>query len=272
MSAPAISVVLPAYNCDQFIQQAINSILDQQFTDYELIIINDGSTDLTHNLIRLYRDERIVYINNTTNQGLIACLNQAINQARGKYTARMDADDICSPDRLGAQYFYMEAHPHIAVVASFINFINQDGQPAGSWPTDRLAASAPAIRAIMPRENCIAHPSVMMRTHIARRYRYATYQPHTEDYDLWLRLLADGYTIAKQPLELLYYRVHEQSVTKTRLQKRNPFFKQFHCKRRFLWHRLKKFSFGRFEAKVGYHCLHNLAHGIAKEIKKLVVK
>lgn len=94
-----VSVVLPAYNAELYLKEAIDSVLSQTFTDFELIILNDGSIDRTEEIILSYNDSRIVYVKNEKNLGLIGTLNKGINLAKGKYIARMDADDICLPER-----------------------------------------------------------------------------------------------------------------------------------------------------------------------------
>src|SRR5450432_2078787 len=95
MNPPEISVILPAYNTEAYLGKAIQSLLDQSFRDFELLIINDGSTDKTEDIIRSFSDPRIVYIKNEQNYGLIDTLNKGIDISRGKYIARMDGDDIC---------------------------------------------------------------------------------------------------------------------------------------------------------------------------------
>jgi glycosyltransferase involved in cell wall biosynthesis len=101
MIVPAVSVILPAYNCEKYIAQAIESVLQQTFTDLELIIINDGSIDKTESIILSFSDPRIIYLKNEINRGLIFTLNKAIEIAQGNYIARMDADDISLPARIG---------------------------------------------------------------------------------------------------------------------------------------------------------------------------
>ncbi|HTF03031.1 MAG TPA: glycosyltransferase family 2 protein, partial [Bacteroidia bacterium] len=107
MTAPTVSVVLPAYQAEKHLAEAVQSILDQTFTDFELLIINDGSTDRTAEIIQSFEDKRIVHIRHAENQKLIASLNEGIAQARGKYIARMDADDISHHTRLQKQVEFL---------------------------------------------------------------------------------------------------------------------------------------------------------------------
>src|SRR5262245_7986035 len=131
MNAPAISVILPAYNCEKFIGKAIQSVLQQTFSDFELIIINDGSTDNTETRIEEFNDPRVVYHKNPGNKGLIFTLNKAIELSQGRYIARMDADDSCLPERLAKQKDFLDHHENIAVTATTIDFINEKEEKKG---------------------------------------------------------------------------------------------------------------------------------------------
>src|SRR5690606_1184748 len=111
-------IILPAYNAEKYLAEAIESILNQSFKDFEFIIINDGSKDRTEDVILSYNDPRIVYLNNEANLGLIDKLNKGFNIARGKYIARMDADDISSPERLYIQYQFLENNPDYVICSS----------------------------------------------------------------------------------------------------------------------------------------------------------
>lgn len=210
---PLVSVLLPVHNAAAYIKPAIESILKQSFSGFELLIINDGSTDNSAELIYSFNDPRIIYINNERNLGLIASLNKGIHLAKGKYIARMDADDLSLPGRFQLQVTKMESDSGIAVLASFVDFINEDGEVTGTWNTDREAVSEEAIRRLMPQTNCIAHPTVMMRADVAKKFLYLENQKGAEDWDLWLRILAAGKRIAKLPEVLLHYRVHPSSIT-----------------------------------------------------------
>jgi len=266
---PEVSIILPVYNGGPHLPKAINSILSQSFGDFELIIVNDGSTDHSEEVIKSFNDPRIVYIANERNSGLIFSLNRAIDKASGKYIARMDADDICHPDRIAVQKKWLDEHPGTSLVASIIEFIDENDQPAGQWPKDRATISAKSIRKMMPHDNCIAHPSVMARTEILKTFRYKPYQKNIEDYDLWLRLLADGKIIEKIDRPLLEYRVHAKSVTSEHLKTTNFFLKHFHCKRKYLYHRLRAGKFNAFDIKVLIFMLADLVMGILKNLKVL---
>ncbi|HYH14370.1 MAG TPA: glycosyltransferase [Flavisolibacter sp.] len=269
---PVISIIFPAFNSASFIKEAIDSLLQQTFMDFELIIINDGSTDNTEAIVQSYTDSRIVYSKNETNQGLIYTLNKGIKMARGAYIARMDADDICLPNRLAVQKQWLDSHPETAVVATLIEFIDENNTVTGYWKLDKLTITFAAIRKVMPYENCIAHPSVMARKSILETYLYNPEQQHIEDYDLWLRLIADGHRIEKIPQVLLQYRVHSSSITVSKLRKNNFFFKHYAFKKRYIASRIKAKKFNAFDVSVSLQMTLDLIRGAGKEIKKALKK
>lgn len=269
MNAPSISIILPAFNSEAFIAEAIRSLLSQTFTDFELIIINDGSTDRTEEIILSFSDPRIQYHRNETNSGLIDTLNKAIDLAKGKYIARMDADDSSLPERLSIQKNYLDQNNGIAVVAAPVIFIDKSGKETGVWELDRKTILPARIKKTMPYENCIAHPSVMIRAAVLKEFRYKAYQKNIEDYDLWLRLLNRGYTIGKTEMPLLLYRVHDASITGTTLKKKNFFFKHAAMKRKFLWREMKEGQINGFTIKVIVSFLGDLLKGTGKSVKSL---
>jgi glycosyltransferase involved in cell wall biosynthesis len=270
MSSPTISVILPTYNSASYLAKAIDSVLKQTLTDFELLVMDDGSTDETEKVVLSFVDKRIIYIRNKTNQGLVFTLNKGIKIANGKYIARMDADDICLCERFQKQCNWLDRYRSTEVVACQVAFIDKEGKAAGEWKEDMENVSYRDIKHKMTWESCIAHPTVMMRANIIKQYLYAKKQKHTEDYDLWLRLLADGFIIEKIPEKLLLYRVHNDSITGSILRKSNPFFKLFDCKRKFLWKRVSDGEWNLFEMKVLLTAIHDGIMGVGKEIKKII--
>lgn len=212
ITSPMVTVLMPVYNGAPFLGEAISSVLAQTFNDFELLIIDDGSTDNSADIVRAHADERIRLIRNDRNLGLIASLNKGIDLAKGSFIARMDCDDRMHPERLAKQVKAMLAEPGIAVLATYVEFINTDGEVFGNWDTDRKATTEDAIAAMLPRTNCIAHPSVMIRRGALGSMRYAADQDGAEDWDLWMRLRSRDLRIAKLPEVLLYYRVHAGSI------------------------------------------------------------
>ncbi len=185
MTTPRISVLMTAYNAEKYIAQAIESILNQTYTDYEFIIINDGSTDDTPNIIRGYADSdsRIVFVDNKENQGLIAVLNQGLDMAHGEFIARMDSDDISLPQRFEKQVAYLDANPDVGVLGTLIH---------GFGIMDAPGIQIPVVTVFdLLKQNYIAHPSVMMRKALLDKYnlRYNPDYKHCEDLELWSRMI-----------------------------------------------------------------------------------
>lgn len=272
MAMPEVSIILPVYNGGPHLSKAIDSILTQSFSDFELIIVNDGSTDNSEQIISGYNDPRIVHIANEVNSGLVFTLNKGIGRASGKYIARMDADDICLKERLAIQKKWLDENPGTSMVACTIQFIDENDTVTGHWQTDLDTVSAASIRKELPHQNCIAHPTIMIRSEILKAYRYKAYQKNIEDYDLWLRLEADGKKIEKISSALLLYRVHAQSVTSTYLKTGNSFLKHFHCKRKYLYHRIREGKFNFFDARVFGHMLSDLLMSQLKNLKRRIVR
>jgi glycosyltransferase involved in cell wall biosynthesis len=269
---PLVSILLPAYNCEKYIRATIDSLLNQSYTNFELLIINDGSSDNTLNTIHSYTDTRISLINNDGNKGLIYSLNRGLELAKGKYIARIDADDICLPTRLEKQVSWLEKNHQTAIVATQIIFINELNETIGNWPLDIQTNTATQIKKAMVGQNCIAHPTVLMRSEIIQQYRYSYQQKHSEDYDLWLQVLSDKHTIEKIPEQLLQYRVHAASVTGSFHRKKNPFFTNATTKYKFLNGRIKQSKFGLFECSLVIATIQDVFMGIGKTIKKWLKK
>ena len=203
--APPVSVVMPVYNSAHVVADAVESILHQTFGDFEFIIVDDGSTDSTEEILREYAalDGRIK-LYNQENCGLIASLNRYCRVANGKYIARMDADDISLPARLEKQFRYLEAHSEVGVLGTWIQDVDSNRTPIIEWP---VPADPVVVRWFLFFGNCIAHPSVMMRRELLDRLGY--YRPsaiHVEDYDLWIRA-AEVTGLANLPEVLVQYRI-----------------------------------------------------------------
>ncbi len=197
MSAPKVSVLLPVYNGLGVVRTAIQSVLRQDFRDFELVIVDDGSSDGTAEILAAARskDERIVVVRNATNRGLIASLNRGLASCRGEYVARQDADDVSSPERLRLQAAHLDAHPEVGVVASAYYRL-RDGE---TRILRRPPAEDTAIRWKLLFGNCWCHSTVMFRRDLldAGETAYGAFL-HAEDYELWCRLLtrSKGHTLA----------------------------------------------------------------------------
>jgi len=216
---PMISVILPVYNAKKYLDEAINSILTQTFKDFEFIIINDGSTDNSLNIIEHYRkkDNRIVLISRE-NKGLISSLNEGIKKSKGKYIARMDADDISLSTRFEEQYNFLEKNLDIGVCGTWAEVFKKGSQSrflkhpiTHDELLTRLLFSVP-----------FAHPSIMMRKELFDRYNleYNLEYKNAEDYKFWLDI--SKYTkFGNIPKVLFKYRYLESSVSRQADNKRD---------------------------------------------------
>lgn len=209
---PKISVILPLYKDYRFLNEAIDSVLNQTYKDLELIIICDNPDKYINEILNNYqkRDSRIrVYYCNQL--GLTASLNLGCSVARGQYIARMDADDISLPDRLKKQLDFIESHPEIGIVGTWIQLIDERGlfERNVHFPTLHNSITFELIFL-----DCIAHPTVMMKRDIAKALGYYRLDANRcEDYDLWVRACLST-KIANMPEMLLKYRLHDKNVSK----------------------------------------------------------
>lgn len=216
---PEISVILPVYNSAEYLPAAIESVLNQDFGDFEFIIINDGSTDKSEEIIHSFKDKRIICLKNEKNIGLIKTLNRGIDAARGKYIARMDADDACLPDRFSNQYRYMEAHPETGVLGTAYFLWNNS-----TLKRTHVFTNNSELRTLLMFNSCFCHPSVMIRKSclINADSSYNENELHVEDYGLWMRLSSHT-QLANLDVPLLQYRHHagQVSLVKNEEQKKN---------------------------------------------------
>ena len=206
-----ISVVMVCYNVSLYIQEAIDSVLNQTFSDFELIIVDDGSTDSTVDIIKQYCDNRIVYISNT--HDYIDSLNIGMNAAKGHYIARMDADDIMVNTRLELQYNFLETHADIDVVMGWFETFGQGKSILRSPPLEHHE-----IMASLLINNMLSHPLAMIKkTTLLRIFPdniiYQKSYVYAEDYKLWIDIIKGGGILSNLPEILLKYRIsNNQSV------------------------------------------------------------
>ena len=210
-SSPRITVLMPVYNCELYIKEAIDSILNQSFSDFEFIIIDDASSDSTVSIIKAYDDPRIQLIVKQQNSGYTNSLNYGLSIAKGEYIARMDGDDISFSERFEKQIAFLDKNPDVVLCGTFFKIIGMDKiivVPEGHED----------IKLAMLKDCCIGHPTVMMRRETLERHAliYDVNKEPAEDYDLWTRILVVGKLHNLQEA-LLDYRVHNSQVS----QKRN---------------------------------------------------
>jgi glycosyltransferase involved in cell wall biosynthesis len=263
-SAPKITVLMPLFNGERFVREALESILGQTFTDFEFLIIDDGSTDASVQLVESYDDPRIRLISNHRNLGVTATLNQGINLAQGEYIARMDCDDVSLPTRLAEQVAYLEQHPDCAMVAVKVSMVDEGGKEIGAWLDDKQTPTSEEMYRFLPRGNCIAHPGIMIRKAILSRYRYNEHQRVAQDYDLWLRMAADRLVFAKLAEPLLRYRLNADSVT-ANSNPGMPDLKNLRTKAFFLWQRIAERKVNGFCFKVFCAAARDLSYAVAKK-------
>lgn len=211
---PNISVILPAYNAERFLKEAIDSILAQTYTNFELIILNDGSTDRTEEIILSYKDPRIRYVKNETNLKLIKTLNKGIDLAKGKYIARMDADDISLPMRLEKEYEFMERHPDAGACSSKVYLLKRGKIIKGHYYP---CTSPAACRFCSVFRTPLSHPSSFFRTDILKSLKYDEDESalHIEAFVLWGNMALKNISMYVLNDRLLYYRDNDQSVCHT---------------------------------------------------------
>jgi glycosyltransferase involved in cell wall biosynthesis len=205
---------MPVFNGEQYLQQAIDSILVQTFSDFELIIINDGSTDGTKAILDSYQDNRMRILQFVNNEGISRRINTGLVMAAGQYIARMDADDISLPTRFEKQVGFLEEHPEIGICGTWAELIGTATGVIWKYPTD-----SGAIYARMLFNSTIVHSSVMMRADAIHQYnlRFELDFPGFEDYEFWSRALP-VMRFANLPEVLVQYRLHSSSISHTEKQ------------------------------------------------------
>lgn len=201
-----VSIVMPVYNAAHFLAESISSILQQSFSDFELIIIDDGSSDESVRIIESFRDSRIKFHQNNENRNLVYTLNKGLSLAQGKYILRMDADDIALAHRIQTQVDFMEANPQVGICGSWYEMFD-GGSGIGKNPVEHNE-----IKASLLFFNVIAHPTVIMRRELLDKYnlRYEKYL--AEDFDLWQRA-SFCFELHNIPEVLLRYRIHKGSYS-----------------------------------------------------------
>lgn len=217
---PKITVLIPVYNRAQFIGDAIESVLAQSFGDFELLLVDDGSTDGSQQCVCAYDDPRIRLIENSENLGIAATRNRGIEAARGAYLAFLDSDDRALPERLAHQAAYLDSHRDVAAVGSWIRWIDDRGATRGK--TKRKAADPDQIAAERLFRSCLENSTAMARTAVLRAYPHREDYRLGSDYDLWARIAAD-HRLAALPEVLVERRQHDSQAS----DERSPAYKHW---------------------------------------------
>lgn len=226
MNAPLLTIAIPIFNAEKHLSEAIQSVLNQTFQDFELILINDGSTDNSINIMTSFNDKRISIVNDGKNYGLIERLNQSVDIAKGKYYARMDADDIMYISRIQEQVDYLETHPDVDVVGSSVMTIDDDNNIIGSG-------------LYHGKVDYFVHPTVLGKVEWFRNNPYTSWALRAEDTELWLRTSAySNFWAIDKPL--MFYREFGIPNTKKYITSQKTLLKIFsryrEYKKGFFWY------------------------------------
>ncbi len=219
MSSPLVSILMPVRNEEAYLPAALRSIIVQGFTDWELVAVDDGSTDATHSILAdAARHDLRIRIVSGNGKGLVAALNQGVANCRGKLVARMDGDDISHPSRLEAQCRFMAANPEVGLVSSSFRHFPRRYLKVGmlayeEWQ-NRLLTHEQIIRDLFV-ESPFVHPGIMIRRNLLESVGGYRDMGWAEDYDLWLRLAAYGVCFARLPEILIYWRDRAERSTRT---------------------------------------------------------
>lgn len=222
MSSPLVSVIVPVYNAELYVAEAIRCILKQTYSNIELLVLNDGSDDSSLEILRSFEDSRIILIQSDENRGLVYQLNRGIDRARGKYIVRMDADDTCVPERFERQVNFMESNHDIGLCGSYVKVF---GNVKWDW---KMPVRDGSIRYSLLFGATFAHNAVIIRKEILDRFqiRYRKEAFPVEDYDMWLRLL-EKTKAANIPDFLTTYRIYGNQVTSKYEKEKNRLLSKF---------------------------------------------
>ncbi len=211
MTAPTLSIIMPVYNAEAYLREAVDSILAQSFTDFELIIVEDGSTDNSREILGSFTDSRIQVLYNDGNKGIVYTRNRGMAAARGRYIAPFDADDIARKDKFEKQISFLEANPEYGMVGAWARLIDKAGMEIPE--TWKVNARPERIPAILLFRNYFIQSAIVLRRQAIPPGGYEKGFDAVEDYLLWIQV-AQRWKVWNYPDYLLQYRIHELGVTK----------------------------------------------------------
>ncbi len=210
MTDPALSIIMPVYNAQKHIRSAVESLLKQSFHNFELIVINDGCTDKSMEMVRSFGDNRIRILNNDKNRGIVFSRNRGIAAARGRYLAPFDADDVARQDKFEKQIAFMEANKEYGMIGSWAHLIDDNDRLLKTkW---KLSASPERISAILLFRNYFVQSAVVIRREAIPEKGYVKGTDTVEDYHMWAQV-ASIHKVWNYPDYLVRYRIHEQGIT-----------------------------------------------------------
>ena len=211
---PRVSVIMAAYNAERFVAEAVRSVLAQTMRDWELIVVDDASTDGTWDVLQGFTDARIVLLRNETNLGAAVTRNRALEQARGEYIAILDADDVAMPERLEKQVAFLDEHPATCAVGCWAEKVDETGRVLEVWETPTQVAQ---IEFAMTHTCPLLHPSALVRRDaLVSVGGYDASYPCAQDYDLLVRLALEGHRFACIPEALIRYRSSPGQISAAR--------------------------------------------------------
>lgn len=227
MTKPLLSVLMPVYNCGEYIEDALISVQAQTFTDFEILVIDDGCCDETPEIVRrMALNDRRIKIVSRKNRGIVDSLNEGVALAQGKLLARMDGDDICEPHRFSRQLAFLNAHPEIDIVGSWVQLF---GARSEIWHHRREDVFIKYM--LLFRSSGFSHSTIMGRTEVFRQFTYDKDYEDVEDTELWSRMaLCSGIKFANLPEILVHYRVHNGQVSNTRRTRQMNLYQQLMTK------------------------------------------
>ncbi|TDE18686.1 glycosyltransferase family 2 protein [Dyadobacter psychrotolerans] len=199
---PETTVLIPAYNCGKYIKETLDSVLKQKYKDYEILIIDDGSTDNTSQVIDTFKNKKIKYLRNSENAGIVETLNHGLKIANSEFIARMDADDVMLGNRLEEQISFLQKNADFGMVGGWYRIMDENGR---FLSTSKTHQDSDFLKLGLIFRNQFAHPAVTMRTAIVRELAYDPEFQYCEDHDLWIRF-SEVCKVTNLPEQYLSYR------------------------------------------------------------------
>src|SRR3989344_285670 len=216
MSTPLVSVIMPVYNSESFVKKSVSSVLNKTYRKFELIIVNDASTDKSLAIVKSFQDPRVKIINNVKQVGVAAALNRGLHFAKGRLIARMDADDIALRNRFSVKVKFLRKYPDVVLIGTWVTIINEQGRKI---KIKKLPEDSQKIKSHILRYNPFIHSTIMLRKSVLDSVgSYSERYNGAEDYDLFLKVVST-YKTANINKPLLQYRISKSAVTFKQLKK-----------------------------------------------------
>jgi len=209
MNLPLVSVIMPVYNCEKYLKEAMDSVLSQTYKNIEFVVINDGSSDSSKEIILSYADPRIRFLENDSNSGIVFTRNKGLESASGEFVATLDSDDISLPDRIEKQVDFLNKNTDYGMCGTFFYAIDSNGKflKKIEFPT-----SARDVMTFLTLGNCFCNSSVMIRSKTAKELKYREKYDIVEDYEMW-RQISKRAKLANLPFYGTLYRVHGNNIS-----------------------------------------------------------